>query len=144
MTSDTHPLLRYGPAVVMTLLIPALSLLPAHFFKHVAEPLPPIPGIDKIIHALMYAALTAAYLQALIPARRRSLLAVLRIVLLAALYGVAMEVCQKLFTTTRSMDPLDALANAAGALTCALLAYGWARCRSCALRPGPRGGAHVG
>ena len=122
MTSDTHPHLRYGPAVVMMLLIPALSLLPAHFFKHVAEPLPPIPGIDKIIHALMYAALTAAYLQALIPARRRSLLAVLRIVLLAALYGVAMEVFQKLFTTTRSMDPLDALANAAGALTCALLA----------------------
>jgi hypothetical protein len=55
-----------------------------------------------------------------------------------------MEVFQKRFTTTRSMDPLDALANAAGALTCALLAYGWIRCRSCSLSPDHRGGAHVG
>lgn len=125
MTHDNPPFLRYSPAVVMTLLIAALSLLPAHFFKQVSEPLPPLPGMDKLVHALMYAALTAAYLHALTRARRGRLAPVLRIVLFATLYGIAMEVCQKLFTTSRTMDPLDALANAAGALTCALLMYAW-------------------
>jgi len=31
-------------------------------------------------------------------------------------YGIAMEICQKLFTTTRTADVLDLLANTAGAL----------------------------
>lgn len=130
MTPDTHPFRRFGPAVVTTLLIPVLSLLPAHFFKQVSAPLPPLPGMDKVIHALLYAALTAAYLHALPHARQSRLAAVLPVACLAALYGLAMEVCQKLLTATRSMDPLDALANAAGALLCALLMYAWARRRT--------------
>ncbi len=130
MTVDKHPFLRYTPAVVMTLLIPVLSLLPAHFFRHMAQPLPTIPGMDKIVHALMYGALTAAYLLALSSDRRSRLASVLRVVLLAALYGLAMEVCQKLFTSSRSMDPLDALANTAGALVSALLAYAWTHRRT--------------
>ena len=130
MTADKHPVLRYAPAVVMTLLIPALSLLPARFFRHMAQPMPTIPYMDKIIHALMYAALTAAYLFALSRDRRSRLASVLRVVLLAALYGLAMEVCQKLFTSSRAMDPLDALANTLGALVSALLAYAWVRRRT--------------
>ena len=125
MTADKHPVLRYGPAVVMTLIIPALSLLPARFFKQVAQPLPPIPCMDKIVHALMYAVLTAAYLHVLTRERRSHLAVVLRVVVIAALYGIAMEICQKLFTTTRSMDPFDALANTVGALVSALLVCAW-------------------
>ena len=129
MTADRQSLLRYGPAVVMTSLVLALSLLPLRFFKEAAPPLPPLPGIDKIVHALMYAALTATYAHLLSRARPYRLAAVLRAAAFATAYGLAMEVCQKLFTTTRAMDPLDALANTAGAFASALLLYVWTRRR---------------
>jgi len=119
--------LRYGPAAVMTAVISALSLAPAHFFHGVESALPHISGLDKMVHALMYAALTASYLHAVPQPRRRSLKAVLWIVLGAAIYGIVMELCQKWLTTTRCMDPRDALANAVGALTYALFACAWAR-----------------
>lgn len=35
----------------------------------------------------------------------------------AILYGLLMEFCQKIFTTNRSADFLDALANTLGAIT---------------------------
>lgn len=139
--SAALPLRRYGPAVLMSLAVPVLSLLPSYFFNHVTQPLPPIPGSDKIVHALMYAALTAAYLHALTRVSRSRLATVLRVVVFAALYGLAMEACQYLFTTSRSMDPFDALANTAGALSSALIICVWAR-RS--VNTGPAGGAHVG
>ena len=120
-------LLRYGPAVAMTALIPALSLLPAHFFRGVESSLPPIRGFDKIVHALMYAALTAAYLHALPLSKQTRAPSVLQIALTAILYGALMELCQNWLTTTRCMDPFDALANAAGAFACALAAYVWAQ-----------------
>ena len=120
-------LLRYGPAAVMTALIPALSLLPSRFFSQVEAPLPPIPGLDKIVHALMYAALTAAYLHTLPVRKRANLGTVLCVALISAVFGLVMELCQKWLTTTRSMDPYDELANATGALVCALLAFAWAR-----------------
>jgi hypothetical protein len=120
-------LLRFGPAAVMTVLIPALSLLPARFFRHVEVPLPPVVGLDKIVHALMYAALTAAYLHTLPVHRRANLGTVLCVALFSALFGLVMELCQKGLTTSRSMDPIDELANATGALVCALLALAWAR-----------------
>ncbi len=139
MTNDTHPFLRFGPAIVITLLITALSLLPAQFFKQVSEPLPQLPVMDKIVHALMYAALTATYLHSLPRDRRSHLTTVLRVVVIAALYGIAMEVCQKLLTTSRTMDPLDALANAVGALAYALPAFIWANIRSGRLGQTPTG-----
>ena len=126
MTGTPHPLKRYGPAVAMTLLIPVLSLLPASFFSHLAGP-KHVPGIDKFIHALLYAALTAALFHALAsPARVRYSWA-LCLALAAALYGFAMELCQKYLTSSRSLDTFDALANLAGALAVALLACAWSR-----------------
>ena len=130
MTAVKQYLLRYGPAVVMTSLVLALSLLPLRFFREAAQPLPPLPGLDKIAHALMYAALTAAYLHLLRRASRGRLAAVLCVAAIATLYGLAMETFQKLFTLSRTMDPLDALANAAGAFASALLIYGWTRGRT--------------
>ena len=112
---------RYGPAVATSLLIAILSLLPAQCFKTVSTTLPPVPGSDKIVHALMYAALTLSVLHALPAAAGRRLSAALRAALAASLYGVAMEICQRLITNTRSADYRDALANSAGALTAALL-----------------------
>lgn len=131
-----HALLRYGPAVLMTALVPALSLLPARFFSAAHTPLPAFPGFDKLAHALLYLALTAAYLQALPPEPQRSPAAVLRTALAASLYGLLMELCQKSFTRSRSLDPLDALANALGAFGCALLCLALARRRKPAQPPG--------
>ncbi len=130
MTSKTQSVLRFVPVVVMTLLIFVLSLLPSYFFKQTVVPFPPIPGLDKVIHALMYAALTSTCMYALPRDRRGHLATVLRIALFVALYGAAIEVCQKLLTTSRSMEVLDISANAAGALTSSLLIYTWLRRRT--------------
>lgn len=122
-------LLRYGPAVAMTVVIPFLSLLPAPCFRGVESALPPIHGLDKIVHALLYATWTAAYLHAVPTAQRTTSRIVLPIALAATLYGAVMEICQKALTSTRCLDPFDALANAVGAFASALLAYVWARHR---------------
>ena len=126
MTASPHPLCRYGPAVTMILLIPVLSLLPAHLFTHIAGP-PPFPGMDKLIHALMYAALTAALFHALSPLARVRYAWAFLLALAASLYGLGMEFCQKVLTDTRSFDPLDAFANMTGAFVIALLACAWFR-----------------
>jgi VanZ family protein len=112
---------------MMTVLIAVLSLLPAHLFREIEPPLPQINGLDKIVHALMYAALTVAYLHTFPLSKQARLGTVMRIVLISALYGLTMELCQKWLTRARTMDPLDELANTAGALLCALLVYAWAR-----------------
>lgn len=119
-------LYRYGPAIFFALCIPVLSLLPAFFFRNVPQPAR-FPGADKIIHTLMYAVLTLAFIHAIhhplrSPARSAALAA-----LLATLYGLALEILQGALTTTRAFDLYDALANAAGAILAALLAYLWFR-----------------
>lgn len=129
MTTEPHPFRRYGPATAMTLLIPALSLLPARFFGHLAAPLPHFSGTDKVVHALMYAALTAAYLHALSGERKAKLAPVLSVAAVATLFGLLMELGQKHLTTSRSMDPFDALANMAGAIVMALFVWAWKRGR---------------
>jgi len=113
----------------MVLLIPALSLLPARFFRHIAVQ-PNFPGMDKLVHALMYAVLTAALFHALSPSERVRRSVALRLALGASLYGLAMEFCQKLLTHSRSCDPLDAFANLAGAFATVLLACAWSRRQS--------------
>ena len=118
---QTSRLNRYGPAVVVALFIPALSLLPACYFQDIAV-IPSLPGLDKLVHALMYAGLAGSLFHALTQTARKRYDWALRIALVAALYGLVMEVCQKLLTNSRSMDPLDALANLAGALVMTLLA----------------------
>ena len=125
-----QPLLRFGPAVMATALVTALSLLPAYFFRGVESSLPPINNLDKIIHALLYAGLTAAYLHAVPLSQRARLGVALRVALSATLYGVLMELCQNWLTTTRTMDVFDALANASGAFACALPACAWSRRRT--------------
>jgi len=113
----------------MVTLIPALSLLPSKFFRHIAGP-PAFPGMDKLLHALMYAALTAALFHALASGARVRFSRVICLVVAASLYGFALEFCQKALTRSRAFDPLDALANAVGAFLCALTLYALARFRS--------------
>lgn len=126
MNLRTHPLRRYGPAVVMVTLVPVLSLLPARFFRAVAAGTPVVPGMDKLVHALMYAALTVSLCHALPQPARHRYRNAFAIALAATLYGLVLEVFQGVFTKTRGMDPTDALANAVGAFVAGLVACAWA------------------
>ncbi len=112
----------------MIALIPLLSLLPARFFKHIAGPHPP-PGVDKIVHALLYAALASALFHTLSTVNKTRYSYALRITLAATCYGLVMEICQRFLTHSRSFDPFDALANAFGAFAVAFMACAYVRKR---------------
>jgi VanZ family protein len=47
----------------------------------------------------------------------------LRVFLMAVLFGIFMELCQQFFTTDRSADVTDALANTTGSATAILLLW---------------------
>jgi VanZ family protein len=123
------PFVRWLPAAAATAGIAVLSLLPARVFCGVEATLPPIPAFDKIVHAGMYAALTATGLYACAHAARGRLRCATAIALAATLYGLVMELCQGLLTTSRHMDLFDGLANATGAFLCAAAFYVWPRLR---------------
>lgn len=78
-------------------------------------PPPPLPGSppgsDKLAHFLAYFALAASAVQLF--ATRATLL---RVGIGLVLLGIALEVAQYLLTSTRMMDPADALANTLGVL----------------------------
>ncbi len=126
--SFPDPVLRYGPALFMLAAIPALSLLPARLFKPLAA-VPRLPGADKIIHALLYAALALSFFRTLPAATRGRWFAAASIAGVAALYGLAMELCQRHLTSSRSFDILDAVANTVGALAYSAIACSWYRRR---------------
>ena len=97
------------------------SLLPAMF-------LPVVPaGGDKLEHLLGYGVLAVMAVQ-LFATRVALLRAGIGLVLL----GVLLEVAQGVLTSTRAMDPMDALANAAGVLLG--LASAWTPARDWLLR----------
>ena len=105
---------RYGPTVVLSLLIPMMSLLPARFFSRFSNS-SSIPHVDKWIHALIYAALSLALYHALSPEARKRPGPPLAAATAASLYGALMELAQGFFTRSRGQDPMDALANTVGA-----------------------------
>jgi VanZ family protein len=77
-------------------------------------PPPPIDvprGSDKLVHLLSYGALAVGAVQ-LFAGRSALLRAGLGLVLL----GILLEIAQDAFTTTRMLDPADALANTCGVL----------------------------
>lgn len=77
-------------------------------------PPPPIDaprGSDKLVHLLSYGALAASAVQ-LFASRGALLRAGLGLVLL----GVLLEIAQYALTSTRMLDPRDALANTCGVL----------------------------
>lgn len=118
--------IKIAVATLWALAIPALSLLPPRFFHRLLDSATPtIPGTDKIVHAIMYAVLTALLLWALRPPDKRiSLRLIWNVVVLAILYGILMEMLQDLFhdNVSRTGDPWDGLANAVGA---AVVAFAW-------------------
>jgi VanZ family protein len=91
-----------------------------------AYPRTNVPGADKIVHFILYAAMGVLCARALLlrgPAERRTrMLLVVAAAVLATLYGVSDELHQ-LLVPGRSADWRDALTDAVGALTGSIVAF---------------------
>ena len=83
----------------------AASLVPAFVLPQVPD------GGDKLEHFLAYFLLAAAAVQ-LFATRSALVGSALGLVML----GIALEIAQGMFTSTRQMDPHDALANTLGVM----------------------------
>lgn len=74
-----------------------------------------IPNKDKIVHFAFYFVFTLLWVRVIGQNRRFTSKQIrLYIFLSAVVFGILIEVCQGLFTTERSPDVLDALANTSG------------------------------
>lgn len=114
-------LINYIPAIALTMVIPLLSLLSPSQLPDTSAL--QFPGFDKVVHAVIYATLTCAWAYTFSTAVRSSIICMLATTFLIALYGLFMELCQYMFTTTRSMDIFDAMANLGGSLTASIVIY---------------------
>lgn len=76
----------------------------------------PIPNKDKYVHFTFY--FIFVILWSLYVRQTNSNKNIQWIILFLAIgYGIIMEICQGVFTTTRTPDSMDALANSLGAIT---------------------------
>ncbi len=111
-------------ALAWTAIIPMLSLLPPSFFSG-ANKLTVIPGMDKIVHALIYGIQTALLIGAWRSIRPDDQFMIWKCAAAATAYGALMEVLQRACTTSRQFSWGDLAANAAGALLAMALVAGW-------------------
>jgi VanZ family protein len=110
-TDLRHARLWLAGGWLMIAIVVVICLLPGPDIEPVAHVLP-----DKAEHAIAFFGLTAWFC-GLYPRPRWG-----RVALAFLLLGVLIEVAQGTFTTTRSMDYKDALADAAGIATALILA----------------------
>lgn len=101
------------PALLWMILIFILLTLPEQDFS--SSGLNGIPNFDKIVHAGLFGALVFWGSLPFVKRWAPSSFLLLRVAILSALYGIAMEYVQKYFTTDRAFDYLDMLADTAGA-----------------------------
>lgn len=82
-----------------------------------------IPGLDKCVHIVFHFALTFFWF--LFFSKQLQIEAIFKplmySVLLSSAFGIAIEIAQALFTTTRSADVLDVLANTTGEMIAVLI-----------------------
>jgi VanZ family protein len=112
--------IRFVPVTVVMGTIFFLSHQPGTDFQ-----LPPVPGLDKLGHGILYALLAAAALFAVPGETRRTKpgRSAMLIVLFSLLYGLTDEYHQS-FIPGRMASPADVLADGAGA---AALVFLWLR-----------------
>jgi VanZ family protein len=74
-----------------------------------------VAGFDKLVHFTFHFVFVILWFLYL---KNRNIKPVIVKIFLASLcFGILIEICQSLFTTTRQADVLDVLANATGAIT---------------------------
>jgi VanZ family protein len=88
------------------------------------------PGMDKIIHGMMYGIFTMLALYEFFKYRRLNFLPFLLIMLAVFFYSILMEIMQYYLIESRSGEVNDVLANLAGILFGALLIFWLKRIRS--------------
>lgn len=115
-----------GLALCWTIAISVACLV-----KFTSLPKVPVADADKGVHFLMHFGFAVLWLQAL---RTRDELKpavelILKVLLGSLLFGVAIELAQQAFTTTRMADARDVLANSIGACSAAILWYGYDKFR---------------
>jgi VanZ family protein len=79
-----------------------------------ADSILPLPNKDKLLHGVFYFGFTVLWTLFFRtwPAVKKPILFGF---IFAVVYGIIIEICQAFFTTNRSGDVLDALANTTGA-----------------------------
>jgi VanZ family protein len=107
-------------SILTALVIMYLSLTGSDTFDkvHVFE----IPFMDKIVHFIMYFGLMSVIIlenRSLLKNRQKLLL----IALFPFFYGILLEICQALFTSTRSGSVSDALFDGLGIIVSLLVLY---------------------
>jgi VanZ family protein len=107
-------------ALFWTCLIVFLCLIKSSDLPTVA-----IPNLDKVIHAFLHFVFTSLWFFFLKKQLKSlSMTSLLAFSFIASVFfGIAIEFMQQYFTTTRSADVFDVLANMTGALTAAVLIY---------------------
>ena len=106
----------WKPAVLLAVII-FLSLYPSSKLPKV----PLFPHVDKVIHICMYFVLTLFLVRPFQTTGAR--FPYFYSVLTCAIVGGMLEICQAVFTTSRSGSWLDEVANISGAILGALLFY---------------------
>jgi VanZ family protein len=98
-------------AIFWTAVITWLSLVS---FEKVPSVSISIPGKDKVVHFFFYFFFVFLWTKALDLKRRNQQLCIL---VIAIIYGIIIEVFQDVFTSTRTADFLDVVANSIGAIS---------------------------
>ena len=107
--------MNYIPAVCITVGIAIMSLTESSY-------MPSVSLNDKLMHALLYAVLAAAWWLAI----KRPVWIIVGV----TLYGALLELCQHYCTLTRSGEWLDLLADFVGALIGTMIVFIFENLRS--------------
>ena len=118
----------YIITVLFAILILILSIIPTDVNGEI--PSFYFPGMDKLVHGLMYASFTVLVLNEYLKSGKFRIIAVLLLMGGVWLYSVLMEIVQLYFVSYRSGDWKDALANLVGILLGAVLIFSIRRIRS--------------
>lgn len=78
-----------------------------------------IPYKDKIVHFVFYSVFTSIWGLFFLTFQKNKNKTLLLVFFFSIFYGIIMEICQGMFTTTREPDVYDVLANTLGSV------FGW-------------------
>ena len=101
-------------ALLWTLLVTFLSLVSIRRILGIGDSIH-LANKDKIVHFIFYLVMVILWMYYFSKVQIAS--KGLKIVLGAILYGIVMEICQAVFTTYRSADIVDVIANSSGAIS---------------------------
>lgn len=108
-----------------------IAIAVACLVKFTSLPKVPVADADKGVHLFMHFGFAILWLQTLRTkyGSKPAIELILKVFLASLIFGVAIELAQQTFTTTRMADVRDVLANSIGASTAAILWYAYDRFR---------------